>query len=257
MPYGKQTLGGWLYIGPALGVVALYMAFLMWNKRVLRQVALVGALVVGAYLAVTVPEFKGPHGYPFAAIFLAASGLAAIVVARGLTPILSWIFCAALLLGSLWQFAWQFQASHDRGFVDARYAKSRWAIVDAVVNFIGYGADGLTIYQGVPSNYLNEATIRFEYQKRGEVPPKFAVALTDDLETHKRLIAASDIAFIPTPDFLDAIPNLPAAKPEFRAKVIETINASGRFSAPFPIVDEHGAGGVLIYRALPAAGKGG
>jgi hypothetical protein len=69
------------------------------------------------------------------------------------------------------------------------------------------------------------------------------------------LIALSDIAFVPTPEFTDVIPNLPAAKPDFRAKVNETIVASGRFGAPSTIADERGGGGILIYRALPAAGK--
>lgn len=247
--YGRQSMGGWLYIGIAAGLLALILIWRSRDRDVLIRAMLVAIMVLIAYVAVTVPELKGPHGFPFAAIFLGAVALACITSVRELGAKLGWLVCAILICLSLWQFSWPFQASYNDRIVSPDYAESRWDMLRQTLRAIGNDVAGKTMFQTTSQTYLNHTVLSFEYLAEGRTPPTVEHAqVTNDLNEQRQKIAKADFVFAPTPDAKDVFAHLPTATSGFRAEIIRLTEETGQFAPPIRIPDPILGGAVLIYK---------
>jgi hypothetical protein len=243
---GRNSIGSWLYMGMALGAGVLAMLWYSGDRRKFHHAALALAMILLTYVSVTIPEFKGPHGLSFAAIFFIAVALACVTLLSRLQGLLRWGLCLVLVVFSAWQFEWPFTRSHF--VVRAEYAASRWAMLRQAFESIGENAIGKVFLLTTSSIYLNYNTLAFEYFVRGLTPPVGVdVQLNGDLEDHRRKINAADIVFALTPEFTEVVPHLPTASSGFRAQVIKLIENSGQFNPPTRIPDPISGGAALIY----------
>jgi hypothetical protein len=248
---GRTSLGKWLYVGAAVGIAALWTLWLRAPRHVAVRASLTAAMVVVSYLAVTIPSFKGPHGLPFAAIFLCAVALATVELSMRLPRPTAWAFGVLLTVFSFWQFQWPYAGEP----VDSDFARSRWEIVDKAFQAIKSDAVGKVFMLTTSAVYINPSVLELEFHKQGLWPPTLDdVQRIGDLAEHRRRMAQADIIFALTPDFKDVFPQLPTSTPEFRADLIKTIDGSGLFQAPVYIPDPIRGGSVVIYRALPSFG---
>ena len=246
---GRASLGLWLYAGPAIAIALLGLLWASGDRRGLYRVALVFAIVVIAYLGVTIPEFKGEHGAIFAALFFIATALAAVALVRRLPPILAWTACVLLLLFSGWQFMWPYTRVYGAP-ADPVFAASRWDMLHRAVTALGLHTESTIFLETTPLLYLNYSTVAFQDYVEGRLPPRADTsALITDLEEQRRKLATADIVFAPTPDTDDMFAQLPTASSAFRAKVIELIESTGRFGSPIRIADPLRGGAVLFYKA--------
>jgi hypothetical protein len=246
-PTGRVSLGAWLYLGGIIGVSALVLACATRRRTAAVKAVQILAMVAVVYLAVTIPTFKGPHGLPFAAIFLCAAALAAVHVATWLPKRAAWTFCIAVAVLSAAQFQWPY--TRLRGAADAHYAETRWDMVREAFSAIGPDTSGKTILLTTSGFFLNPSVLEFEYYKRGLAPPVTVdIQRRADVAEHKRNIEQADIVFTVTPDFKEVFPSLPTATPEFRAKDIELVEASGLFGPAIRIEDPVNGGAILIYK---------
>ena len=246
--YGRISLGDWLYMGFLLGAAIILVAWWKNDRHLLIRVIRVATLVVLAYGLVTVPEFKGPHGFPFAAIFLGATALACVGLA-GFGRTFGWALCTTLVFFSIWQFTWPFQSSYQT-IVSPEYARSRWDMLYQTLRAIGHDAAGKTVFQTTPQSYLNETVLAFEYYARGLIPPIIEQAQVDDKELQER-IATIDIVLALTPDSGEVFAHLATASSDFRAQIIQLTEASGQFALPIRVPDP-GGGALLIYKRASA-----
>ncbi|MER8373508.1 hypothetical protein [Mesorhizobium sp. M1406] len=247
--YGKISIGWWVYGAPIVALLAFIALWIRSDITALRRALLVVALVLIAYVAVTVPTFKGPHGFPFAAALLVSTALAATIIARSLPRIYSTAFCALVLAVSLWQFEWEFTISHS--YVTTAQANTRHALVDEMTEIIGDNVDNRTILFSTSSNYSNFLTLEFQYRQKGLPLPRWSVPhLSADFDEHEREIQKADIVVAYTPDFTDVIPNLPTASAAFRQRFVDAVKQSGLFSGPALITDAAFGGGILIFKRI-------
>jgi hypothetical protein len=248
---GANSLGLWLYAGPIIGIGAALVLWMRKDRDALYRAALVVVLVLLAYLTVTIPTFKGPHGLPFAALFLAATAVGAVALVRGLRQPLAWAACVALVLFSAWQFMWPFTRAH--GVVDPAFAATRVKMLQEIVDVLGRDANGKLLYETTPLVYLNYSSIAFQNYTEGSTPPAGDLGmLIVDPEAQRQRIAAADFIFAVTPEAVDVFPHLPTASAEMRAETIKLIEASGRFEPPIRVADPLHRGDVLIYEAFPS-----
>jgi hypothetical protein len=200
------------------------------------------------YLAVTAPNFKGPHGYPFAALFMVGVALACVAVVRRLPPAAAWAFCLSLIVFSGWQWEWTFTRMH--GPLDPNFADTSQQMLHQAYASVGDHAEGKQFVVTASGNYLNYEIIAFEYLKKGRKPPPgVGMQLIGNLDQHRRAILGADLVLAFSPDISGIIPNLPTSAPQFRADLIKTIEGSGMFDPPIRIPDTLHGGEALIYRA--------
>ncbi|ARP84091.1 hypothetical protein CAL12_26930 [Bordetella genomosp. 8] len=246
-PTGAESLGPWLWLGVGIGIAALLILLSRRHRSMAMTAAQVVAIVVIAYLAVTIPSFKGPHGLPFAAVFLCAAALAAVFVATALPRIARLVFCVLLAGLSISQFHWR--APQPYGNPDPLYGASRWEMVHEAFQAMDHNAVGKTILLTTSAVFVNPTILEIEYFRRGLMPPRnIEIQRSGDLREHESYIRRADMVFAVSPDFKEIFPNLPTASPEFRASEIRLIEASGLFYPPVRIADPIGGGEVLIYR---------
>jgi hypothetical protein len=246
-PTGADSLGAWLWLGAGIGIAALLTLLSRPRRSMAMTVAQVVATVLIAYLAVTIPSFKGPHGLPFAAVFLCAAALGAVFVATALQPIARLAFCVLLAGISISQFHWR--SPQPYGSPDPLYAASRWEMVHEAYRAMDPDAFGKTILLTTSAVFLNPTILEIEYFRRGLMPPRnIEIQRSGDLREHQRYIRSADMIFAVSPDFKEVFPNLPTASPEFRASEIRLIEDSGLFYPPVRIADPIRGGEVLIYR---------
>ncbi|PZV40512.1 hypothetical protein [Mesorhizobium kowhaii] len=247
--YGKISIGWWVYGAPVVALLAFMTLWIGADITALRRALLVVALVLIAYVAVTIPTFKGPHGFPFAATLLVSTALAVTVIARSLPRIYSTAFCALILAVSLWQFEWEFTIAHS--YVTTAQANSRHALVDEMTEVIGDSVENKTILFSTSSNYSNFLTLEFQYRQKGLPLPRWSVLhLSADFGEHEREIQKADIVVAYTPEFTEVIPNLPTASAEFRQRFVDAVKQSGLFSDPALIPDPVLGGGILIFKRI-------
>jgi hypothetical protein len=245
--YGQISIGWWLYGGIVVGFLALILLFLKSDTMGLRASLRVIALLIVTYAAVTIPTFKGPHGFPFAAMVLVAVSLALIVVARKLPRVIATSFCGFALIVSLWQFEWQF--TKDNSYVTIDLSSRRRAVVAEILNIIGNNVKDKNILFSTSSNFSNFSTLDFEYKQRGIATPQWTILhLNGDIAEQKRQIPSADLVVAYTADFTDTIPNLPTSTPEFREKFIEAVEQTGLFCDPATVNDEDAHGAILIFK---------
>ena len=249
-PTGKVSLGDWLYLGLGIGVFTLVLLYVRRRGAELLRGLFIATMVLAVYAAVTYPAFKGPHGLPFAAVFLGASAIAAARAATLLPRVLSWAFCIVVALVGLGQFEWGY-TRHFGAPIESRFAASRWTMLEQLYQATGPDTAGKTMLLTTSGVHINPTVLEFEYYRRGIQPPRaIDVQRRADESEHRRRIDESDLIFALTPDFKPVFPHLPTATPEFRAKVMQWIAESGEFKEPIRIVDPHFGGAVLIYHRL-------
>lgn len=240
--YGRASLGWWLFASPIIGASTIIV---LWrsDRVLLRRSILIFSLVVITYLAVTIPTFKGPHGYPFAALVFVISAVASVALLQRMSKIVGSMLCCALLVFSAMQFSWPTPA------VPTEYAKSRWAMVQQALDAIGQNVSGKTFLLTTSGLYLNYSILAFEYYRKGLLPPGSDNTQTvSDLEEQRRRIALADIVFALTPEFSEVFPHLPTASREMREQIIEAIENSHRFKLKSKISDPLVEGAAaLIY----------
>ena len=127
---GQSSLGPWLYAGAVIGIAALSTLWVRGPRSVVARGLLIAAMVIVSYLAVTILRFKGPHGLPFAGVFLSAAALATVELARRLPIPAAWAFGVLFVGFSLSNFRWPYH----REPVEHAYA----------VNSMGYGRSGVS-----------------------------------------------------------------------------------------------------------------
>jgi hypothetical protein len=249
-PIGAISLGLWLYAGCAIGVAAVLTFWWRSDGSALYRAALVVSMVVIGYLAVTIPAFKGPHGLPFAALFLGATAIGAVSLVRRLSPPLAWGTCLLLMLFSAWQFAWPYVRDH--GVANPVFAAARWKMLHEVVDTIGDNEPGGILYNTTPVIYLNDYTVAFQQYVEGRLPMASDTgSFTVDPQEQRQKIARAAIILTPTPETIDIFPQLPAASRENRTETIRLIEESGLFQPPIRIVDPIGRDDMLLYKPWP------
>ncbi|HEX4569436.1 MAG TPA: hypothetical protein VH184_03340 [Dongiaceae bacterium] len=253
-PIGTRSLGLWLYAGPVIAAALVLRLRASGDWKALHRTGLTIALIVLAYLGVTIPAFKGVHGLVFAALFLTATAVGTVVLVRRLPRPLAWSVCIALLLFSAWQFMWPYTRARGAP-ADPVLAASRWGMLHKAVSALGEGTEATIFYETTPLLYLNYSTVAFQDYVEGRIPPSPATgALIVDLEQQRKNLATADIVFAPAPNAAGAFPSLPTAPSAFRAEMIKLIESTGRFGPAIRIADPLGGGPVLFYMALPAFG---
>jgi hypothetical protein len=244
---GASSLGSWLYVAPVIWAAAVLVLWLQRDEDALYRAGLVAIIVVLAYLAVTIPTFKGPHGLPFAALFLATTAVASIALIRRLPPVLAWSACTLLLIFSAWQFTWTY--TRDHGAANSEFAATRWTLLHEAINAIGNTSDRTLLYETTPLSSVNYSTIAFQDYVEGRVPPIGDLGmLLSDPEAQRQRIAAADVILAVTPEAIDVFPHLPSASKDARAETIKLIEASGRFQPPIRINDTFRGDDFLIYK---------
>jgi hypothetical protein len=247
---GASSLGLWLYVGAAIGVAAVATFWWRGDRSALYRAALVVGMVALGYLAVTIPTFKGPHGLPFAALFLGATAIGAVSLIRRLPSPLAWGTCVLLLLFSAWQFAWPYVRDH--GAANPVFAASRWKMLHEIVDAIGDKETGGIFYNTTPVLYLNDYTIAFQQYAEGRLPLASDVgSFTIDPQEQLEKISRAELILAPTPETIDIFPQLPAASKENRAETIKLIEATGLFQPPIRFVDPLRRDDVLLYKVWP------
>ena len=248
--YGRISLGWWLYGGLAIDVVFIALIIYRSRKNEYTAAGKVLAMLGISYLAVTAMTFKGPHGYPFGAMFMTVAAVWSNDIAKYLPRPISSIFCLFVLGFSLYQFQWPYTRSHS--FISAEISNARSQLVNDTIKAVGPNVSGKTIFLSTSGNFLNSTILEFAYRKKGIQPPAFTVLhLIGDPNEHERHLAGADIVIAFTPDYGGVIPNLPTATPAFRKQFIEGIEASGLFGSPTRIKDTVDGGSVLIYHNKP------
>jgi hypothetical protein len=246
-PTGTVSLGIWLYIGIIISGAALAVIWRIGSRVTVTRTLLIAALVVVTYLAVTIPSFKGPHGLPFAAVFLCATAVASIVLVRHLPKFAAWAACIGIATASLLQFQWPY--ARARAPVDAAYAASRWEMLRQTFDATGPNVGGKSMLLTTSAVFVNPTVLQFEYYRRGLTPPNTSsVQELGNLAAHRKYIESSDIIFALTPDFQEYFSHLPTASPKFRAREIKLIEDSGLFDPAVRIPDPIKGGAVLIYK---------
>lgn len=255
--YGGQSIGAWLYAGVLLFACVLVVAWRTNDRTLLRKSILAAVMVLVAYVLVTAPALKGPHGFPFAAIFLVAMALACVVLTQSLGRLLGASFCVGLVIFSAWQFKWDYQVAYPGTVVTPQFAESRWEIVHQALKILGPEAAGKTVLQSTPQRYFNPTLLAFEYLARGLVPPVGQHAqVLNDSNLVRQQIAAAEFILAVTPDAKEVHRHLPSSSPDFRARIIALTEASGLFAPPVRISDPVQGGGVLVYTRLKAPSVG-
>lgn len=239
--YGQMSLGAWLYGSIVVGVCALVV---LWRteRPLFNRALLVVAAIAITYLAVTIPSFKGPHGYPFAALVFVGAALASVILVRRVPAIYGWGISVALVAFSAWQFAWPSEA------IKSDYVESRWSMLHQAKDAMGHDVSGKRFLLTTSAVYLNYSVLAYEYYREGLVPPlSDNTQEVSDLEEQRRRINAADIVFAVTPDFTEIFPHLPTASSEMRTQIIKIIEDSHRFTLKKRIPDPIGGGAALIY----------
>ncbi|MHC1728001.1 MAG: hypothetical protein AB9866_18695 [Syntrophobacteraceae bacterium] len=246
--YGRLSLGCWLYAGVAIGVTAMSFLLAKGDASQRRCALLTLAAVVLTYLAVTIPTFKGPHGYPFAAIFMLSVATSLVVIAQKPLVQPHGVFCTVLVLFSAWQWEWNFPRLIRMPFTAER-AEGYRSMVSQAYAAMAKPSPGAQILQTISAGYINCSNISFEFLKRGMKPPDIVdIQGNTDLNAHRRAIMNADFVFALSPDMGNVMPNLPTASPEFRSEIIKIIEESGRFLDPVRISCPD-KGEALIYKA--------
>jgi hypothetical protein len=241
--YGQYSFGSWIYCALVVAAIAILLLRAEQNRARSRGAMLVALMVLLAYMAVTIPKFKGPHGYAFAALLIAAIALAAIGIARALPRMASWGATLLLLLYSAWHFGWPYHFEIWPGYVQAR-----WAMVRQSADALGPDVVGKTFLQTTPGLHLNYSVLALEYYARGWTPPRGdTIQASADLAEHRRRLSGADIVFALTPEITEVFPHLPTSSARFRAQEIELIEQSGLFEAPIRIEDPISKGAALLY----------
>jgi hypothetical protein len=239
--YGRMSLGPWLYASIVIGICALLLLRL-YERTLFRRSMLVLSLVVVTYLAVTIPSFKGPHGFPFAALIFVTAAVASVILVRSLPAICGWAISVLLVIFSAWQFSWPTPATNSA------YVDSRWSMVRQALEAVGHDTTGKIFLLTTSGLYLNHSILAFEYYRAGQTPPvSDNTQSVGDMQEQRRRIELADIVFALTPDFTEVFPHLPTASPEFRAELIKAIEESGHFEHPHRISDPISGGAALIY----------
>jgi hypothetical protein len=244
--YGIMSIGWWLYGGPIVGAIAILLLLLRSEKLEVRKSLFVISLLLITYAAVTIPTFKGPHGFPFAAMVLVAVSLSLIVVVRRLPPIVATVFCGFALIVSLLQFQWP---SSQTSYVTSTLSGHKKAIVEDIINIIGRDVQNENITFSTSSLYSNFYTLEFEYEREGLAIPRLrTLQLIGSIDEQQKQILDADIVIAYTPDFTDTIPTLPTSSPEFRQKFIDAVKQTRLFCDPAMVPDEDAGGGILIFK---------
>ena len=245
--YGKISIGWWLYGGIVIGFIAIALLFAQSEQVALRQSLGVVALLLLTYAAVTIPTFKGPHGFPFAAMVFVAVSLALTVIARTLPRAIATAFCGLALIVSVWQFEWQF--TKDNYYVTTALSNHKRALVSDLNKAIGSDLDNKTIFFSTSSAFSNFSTLEFEYHRSGLPIPRWIVLHFDgDMNEQQKQIPDADVVIAYTPDFTDTIPNLPTSSPEFRRRFIDAVKQTGLFCDPETVPDKDAGGGILVFK---------
>ena len=145
--YGGQSLGDWLYVGMLLGALIFFVAWRSRDRVSMLKAGHVVVLILVAYMAVTVPALKGPHGFPFAAIFLGGLALSCVTLADRLGRMLGWALCIVLVAFAVWQFKWDYQLSYPGRLITADFAQSRWSMIDEAMKALGPDVAGKRLLQ--------------------------------------------------------------------------------------------------------------
>lgn len=239
--YGRVSLGDWLYASPIVGFCTVVVLWRV-HRQLMWRSFLVLALIGITYLAVTIPSFKGPHGFPFAATLFVSTVIASVTLVRLVPNLARWTICMMLLAFSAWQFTWPTEATQPR------YVETRWSMVRQAFDAMGHEVTGKTFLLTTPAVYINYSILAFEYYRSGLVPPSSdSTQLVSDLGEQHRRIDSADIVFALTPDFTEVFPYLPTASKEMRAQIIKLIEESGRFKLLSRISDSWSGGAALIY----------
>ena len=166
--YGTISLGQWLFAGGTIMFVATIIVLVEGNRTIVRRTLSNSSRFRTTYVAVTVPSFKGPHGYPFAALFMLIVAVTCVAIARRLPPAAAWAFCLGLISFSAWQWEWNFTRMH--GLLDLNFADTRWQMLQQAFASIGDEADRKQFALTGHANYLNYSILAFEYLKKGRSP---------------------------------------------------------------------------------------
>jgi hypothetical protein len=249
-PTGKESLGTWLWLGGSIGLAALVAIWIHRCRTMTVKAVQVLAMVVIAYLAVTIPTFKGPHGLPFAALFLVAVAVAGVVVASALPRPAAWVFCGLVAIVSVFQFQWP--TARPYGSKDPTYAATRWDMVHQAYAAMDHDAVGKTILLTTSAVFLNPTILELEYFRHGLMPPRnIEIQRRADVDELHDYISRVDMVFAVSPEFKEIFPNLPTSTPEFRAKVIQAAEESHFFLPATRVPDPIGGGAILIYQRPP------
>jgi hypothetical protein len=244
--YGRISVGWWLYlaVAVALGCFALFVARRDYSR--LAIAARLVAFVVISYIAVTLPTFKGPHGFSFAASLLVATILGCAVILRTVPRPIGSALGLATVAASLAAFNWPFAvAQHQVTFEEAR---TRHDMVGAIVQTLGEDLESKRVLFSTSTNYTNAYVVEFALRENKVKVPRWVVLHTDaDFSAHRAALEASDIVVAYTPDNVDVIGNLPTATPEFRARFISAVEESRLFGPPKTVKSPIDGGSVLIY----------
>jgi hypothetical protein len=245
--YGWPVLGYWYIPTLFVGLVAVVARWvrsepLLWSRCVAPAL-----LLLATYLLVTIPSFKGPHGFVFAALLISTAALGSVYLTAVLPKPVAWVMPVAILLFGITTFVWPFQLRG--GQPEHKFMASQTEILDRAFSAIEVLDGGKVLLETTPSLYLNYTNIALKAYQEGQKPLTSAsISMSTDESEIRDAISRSDAILAFTPEYTMVFDHLPSASPEVRALTIRLIEESGRFGPPTVIEDKVAGGAALIYK---------